>query len=244
MTPAWIPDVLAGLMLAVAAVSAGRLAAAGPWRRGAVVTDTDVAHLFMAIAMAGMLAPAVTTLPGGVWEAIFGLLTVWFARRVVLDARASGARALAGGHCVPHLAHSAAMLYMFLALAAPAPGRGPGMDGMGRPGSQALAYPALTFAFALILSGYAVWDLDQVSGRRYSLPRARVSVAAAAPAMAATGSRAASGASGGDEPAGQPDPGAQAAGPGARDLLLSPAMTVCCRIVMGVTMAFMLLVMI
>jgi hypothetical protein len=44
------------------------------------------------------------------------------------------------------------------------------MDGMAGPGSRALAYPALAFAFALILSGYAVWDTGQLSGRRYSLP--------------------------------------------------------------------------
>ena len=56
LTPAWILDVLAGVMLAVAGVSAARLAGARPWRRGTVVTDTDVGHLLMAIAMAGMLA--------------------------------------------------------------------------------------------------------------------------------------------------------------------------------------------
>jgi len=38
-------------------------------------------------------------------------MTAWFAVRVVLDARASGVRALAGGHCALHLVHSAAMLY-------------------------------------------------------------------------------------------------------------------------------------
>ena len=74
----------------------------------------------MAIAMAGMLAPSLTTLPNGAWEVVFALLTAWFAYRVVRDARANGTRALAGGHCAPHLVHSAAMLYMFLALAPPA----------------------------------------------------------------------------------------------------------------------------
>jgi hypothetical protein len=41
MTPAWLLDAVAAIMLAVAAVSAARLAAARPWRRGAVVIDTD-----------------------------------------------------------------------------------------------------------------------------------------------------------------------------------------------------------
>ena len=50
MTPVWILDIFAALMLAVAAVSAARLVAAQPWRRGSVVTDSDISHLLMAIA--------------------------------------------------------------------------------------------------------------------------------------------------------------------------------------------------
>jgi hypothetical protein len=192
MTPAWIMDIFAALMLVVAAVSAARLAVALPWRRGTATADTDVAvaHLLMAIAMAGMLAPSLTTLPNTAWDVVFGLMTAWLACRVARDARASGIRALAVGHRVPHLMHSGAMLYMFLALAA----------------TQALEHPTLAFAFALILVGFSTWDLDQLSGRRYSLTSARVS-----------------------------PPG---------DFLLSPAATVGCRIVMGVTMTLMLLVMI
>src|SRR5690348_16379477 len=78
MSPGWLLDAFAGLMLAVAAVSAARLVAARPWRRAAAGTDSDAAHLPMAIAMAGMLAPGLSTLPDRVWEAIFGLLVVWF----------------------------------------------------------------------------------------------------------------------------------------------------------------------
>ena len=118
MTPAWILDILAALMLVVATVSAARLAAARPWQRGSLVIDTDVAHLLMAIAMAGMLASSLRTLPDTAWEVIFGLMTAWFAVRVILDARANGVRALATGHCAPHLVHSGSMLYMFLAVAA------------------------------------------------------------------------------------------------------------------------------
>ena len=119
MIPAWILDVFAGVMIVVAAVSGARLVAARPWRPGAVVLDTDVAHLLMAIAMAGMLVGSLRTLPDSAWEVVFGVLTAWFGYRVVRDARTSGVRALAGGHCAPHLVHSAAMLYMFLAITAP-----------------------------------------------------------------------------------------------------------------------------
>ncbi len=60
MTPAWILDILAALMLVVAAVSAARLVTARPWASGEdtagpTCLDVDVAHLLMAIAMAGML---------------------------------------------------------------------------------------------------------------------------------------------------------------------------------------------
>src|ERR1700729_3491953 len=130
MTPAWILDIFAAVMLAVAAVNAARLVAARPWQHGSVITDTDIAHLLMAIAMAGMLVSSLTSLPARAWEVIFGLMTAWFAYQVVRDARANRVRALAGGHCGPHLVHSAAMLYMFLALAAPAASGGSGMSGM------------------------------------------------------------------------------------------------------------------
>lgn len=264
MTPAWILDILAALMLVVAAVSAGRLVAARPWQQGSVVTDTDVSHLLMGIAMAGTLASSLSTLPNGAWDVIFALLTAWFAVRVVLDARANGVRALAGGHCAPHLVHSAAMLYMFAALAAPAAG-GAGMSGMGSSGAamQTLRYPTLAFVFALILIGYTIWDLDQLSGRRYAMTPTRAPLAgatAAVPALAAAGNPAAtfsapqgpglaaeaSTASGPSSPdvAVVPDADAPETGSAARGLLLSPAVTIGCRIAMGATMAFMLIIMI
>jgi len=263
MTPAWILDIFAALMLVVAAVSAARLVAARPWQRGMAVTDTDVSHLLMGIAMAGMLASGLTTLSSGVWEVIFGLLTAWFGYRVVRDARANGVRALAGGHCAPHLVHSGAMLYMFLALAAPA-AAGSGMAGMGGSSGSAmgtLKYPTLAFVFALILIGYTIWDLDRLSGRRYSLASASVSLTGAAhaavPAMAGAEPAAVAfaAAAAGDSAAAdaRPDPGpadtagavgsARAAG-SVRGLLSADGTTVGCRIAMGVTMAFMLLIMI
>jgi Domain of unknown function (DUF5134) len=232
MTPAWLLDVVAALMLAVAAVSAARLAAARPWRPGTVITDTDVAHLLMAIAMAGVLAASLTTLPDTAWEVVFGLLTAWFAVRLVLDTRANGLRALAGGHCAPHLAHSAAMLYMFLALAAPAAQAGAmsgmagmaGMSGGNSTSMMALRYPTLAFAFALILVGYSVWDLDQVSARRYRLAAAPL---AGVPQQVTVTA---------EVPAGP------ASGPGFGETLLAPAVTVGCRVIMGVAMVFMLLI--
>lgn len=124
---------------------------------------------------------------------------------------------------------------------------------------QVLEYPTLAFAFALILAGYSVWDLDQLSGRRYSLASTGMPLAQAAiPAMAgAEPARAAfSGPAATADAATTTAPaeaagvneavpgGTPGSGPGARALLLSPGTTVGCRIVMGVTMAFMLVIMI
>jgi hypothetical protein len=260
MTPAWILDIFAAIMLAIAAVSAARLIAARPWRRGAVVTDTDIAHLLMGIAMAGMLAAGLTTLPDGAWAAVFCVLTIWFGYRVVRDYRANGARALAVGHCAPHLVHSAAMIYMFLAITTPASAGGAGMGGMGgMSGMSTLSVPTLAFVFALILIGYTIWDLDQLSSLRHGLAAAVAGAttpalvgASAGPLGTAIGAEfaAGSGASGGlaaDSPAGSGKGGhGGTAGDRSRLMLIlsSPGTVVGCRIAMGVTMSLMLVIMI
>jgi hypothetical protein len=226
MSPAWLLDILAALMLVVMAVSATRLAtarlpanrlsAAEPVGsrsspRGSGGADTDIAHLLMCIAMAGTLTPSVKTLPPHAWEAVFGLLTAWFAWHLVGDTKVNGFRSLVSGHRAAHLFHCAAMVYMFAVLTTSSvmdmTGMGTGMDmtGMGSGMARSLKDPPLALAFAFVLVCYSVWDLlGQLSGRRYSLGVA--SSAGAAPA--------------GDT-----------------------APTVACRITMGVTMAFMLLIM-
>ncbi len=231
MTPAWILDVFAVVMLVVAAVSAARLVAARPWQRGAVVTDTDISHLLMGIAMAGMLAPGLTTLPNGAWAAVFGVLTAWFGCRVVRDYRANGTRALAAGHCAPHLAHSAAMVYMFLAVTATGASGG-GMAGMS--GTSKLSVPTLAFVFAFTLAGYTIWDLDQLSG-----------LWGLVPAVAGTAGPALAGAGAGALRTGAMQAwGAAGARSGLVTVLDSPGTVVGCRIAMGVTMTLMLFLMI
>jgi hypothetical protein len=259
MIPSWILDSFAAIMGVVAAVSAGRLVAARPWPAGArraALADIDVAHLLMAIAMAGQLVSGLRTLPDGAWEAVFGVLTAWFGYRVVQDARISGVRALAGGHCAPHLVHAGAMLYMFLAVTAPAQGGSGGMAGMGGglSGMGTLGLPFLAFGFALVLVGYSIWDLDQVSGPgtsgHYSLAVARV--APPSPVLAGVGATSgAANAPAAAEPAAEPvaEPGTiaqvpPASGPVDGTGVLAPWVATGCRIAMGVTMAFMLLIMI
>jgi Domain of unknown function (DUF5134) len=265
MTPSWILDILAGIMLLVAAISAGRLVAARSWAGSAREADIDVAHLLMGIAMAGMLVASLTTLPNGVWDGVFAVLTVWFGWRAYRESRGEGVRVLADGHRMPHLVHSAAMLYMFAALNAPAAaGSGGGMSGMGASGAsmQTLSVPVVAFIFALWLSVYVVLDLDRLSGpghahgSYFAVPAlvsaaagpGSVNLAAASAAPVATdASRAAlpGQAPGGGHPDGGGHPGATRGRSGsARALLLSPQVAAGCRIAMGVTMAFMLIIMI
>jgi Domain of unknown function (DUF5134) len=265
MTPSWILDILAGVMLLVAAISAGRLVVARAWTGSAGEADIDVAHLLMGIAMAGMLVASLTTLPDGVWDGLFAVLTAWFGWRVYRESRREGVRVLADGHRMPHLVHSAAMLYMFAALNAPAAAGGGGMSGMGGSSGTAmptLSVPAVAFIFALWLSVYVVLDLDCLSGpghARGSYFTVRelagaaagtrsVSLAAASAAPAGTSIRVAVApeqTAGGSHPAHDGNPLATASRAGsARALLLSPRVAAGCRIAMGVTMAFMLVIMI
>jgi len=266
MTPSWILDILAAVMLLVAAISAGRLVAARAWARSAGDADIDVAHLLMGIAMAGMLVASLTTLPNGAWDAVFALMTAWFGWRVYRESQREGVRVLADGHRMPHLVHSAAMLYMFAAIGAPAASSGGGMSGMGSSGMamSTLSVPVVAFIFVLWLSVYVVLDLDCLSGPghtrgSYFAPPAlvgaaagtgSVSLAAASAASAAPAGTSASVAVAPEQPADGTHPAAggdrSAAGSGgsARASLLSPQVAAGCRIAMGVTMAFMLIIMI
>ena len=119
-TPAWILEILAAVMFLVAEVSAGQLVIARAWtRRGGTNADIAVSHLLMGIAMAGILVSGLSTLPNAVWEVVFAVMTAWFAWCLWRESRGRGAAAVARGHYVPHLVHSAAMLYVFAALPGP-----------------------------------------------------------------------------------------------------------------------------
>jgi Domain of unknown function (DUF5134) len=267
--PSFVLGFFAALMLLVAAVSAGRLALDRPWRRGIMDAGVDGAHVLMGIAMAGMLVASLGTLPNGVWTAIFAVMTAWLAWCVYRESRGGSLRVLVDSHHAPHLVHSAAMVYMFAAITAPAVGHGSGMAGLGGAGGgmSTLAVPVLAFIFAILLAGYSVVDLDRLSG---PAPHGSyLSAVGPAPAGAATASAAAGSgivspgvasaatvrSEGGvatlAEQAASPaeSAGASAGSPGGgggsvRDLLLNPRTAAGCRIAMGVTMAFMLVIMI
>ena len=231
-TPAWIPGIFAAVMLLVAEVSAGQLVIARAWtRRGGTNADIAVSQLLMGIAMTGILVPGLSTLPHAFWAVVFAVITAWFAWCLRRERRGRGAAAVAGGHYAPHLVHSAAMLYMFVALAGPhvegsgisVSGTG-GMSGMsGMAGGSSGGMPALhtstlALIFALLLIAFTVHDLDRpagvdgyfhVVGCRNVPAGSALAVAAAVPVV----------------------------------LLLSPAVVKGCQVAIGVTMAFVLIVM-
>ena len=203
--PAWLLDVFAAVMLLVAAVSATRLVIAGragrPGHPAVPDADIDVSHLLMGVAMAGTLVATLTTLPAAAWEAVFALLTAWFGYRVIREYRGGrGVRALVSEHHAPHLLHSAAMLYMFLALRSlartGAAGSTPSaMSGMG---SAGLRLPTLALLFAFLLVAYVVADLDRTPAPRAlttpRAPRLATLLGLATPQPAATPTLAAAGA--------------------------------------------------
>jgi hypothetical protein len=239
--PAWVLWVFAAIMLVVAGVSAAKVAVGwARWRRGgsAAGRDVDGAHALMGVAMAGMLVTALRTLPAGAWEVVFAVLAGWFGWQVLRESR-SGRSGLAWwrGRYLPHLVHSAAMLYAFLALTSAGSGPGTSMARMGA-GAGAigtLRLPTLAFGFAAVLAVFAIWDLDQVSG---ALERG---ARRAAPGLAAPGLASGLAASGLAVP-GLAVPGLAAgdrAAPG-RDGACQATIG---RVAMGVTMAFMLVIM-
>jgi Domain of unknown function (DUF5134) len=271
MTPAWILYVFAAIMLAVAGISTCRLLVTRSWSGQARDADIDVAHVLMGIAMAGMLASGLRTLPNDVWVAVFAIVTAWFAWRVAAEARSpSGSGALATGHHVPHFIHGAAMIYMFAAISAAGSAGSSGMGGMS--GSMGtLKLPTIGFVFVLLMVGWAVFDLDQLTGylsrsgadRRVagvSLPaglRQRVALAAAAGASPALAAGVVTAGSGGPDlvsaasassaeltPAAQVSDVATPSDEAVGKLLLDPRVTIGCRIAMSVTMALMLVLMI
>lgn len=79
--PSWIAAAFAAIMIVTACYCAGRLAVARSWQRATEV-DADVLHTVMGVAMAGMLLPRLSPLPAGLWEALFGVAAGWFGWQV------------------------------------------------------------------------------------------------------------------------------------------------------------------
>jgi hypothetical protein len=228
-TPAGILGIFAAIMILVAEVSAGQLVIGRAWtRRGGTDADIAVSQLLMGIAMAGILVSGLSILPNAAWEVVFAVMTAWFAWCLWRESRGRAA-AVAHGHYVPHLVHSAAMLYVFAALAGPSvegsgistSGTG-GMSGMAgglSGGTPTLHASTLALIFTLLLIACTVHDLDRpagVDGYFHVVGRRSVPAGSALAPTAYAAER----------------------------LLLSPAVVKGCQVAIGVTMAFILIVII
>jgi Domain of unknown function (DUF5134) len=220
--PAWLTAIFAAASLAVAVYCAGRLVVARRGRRPTEL-DTDGAHVIMGVAMAGMLVSGLRTLPSAIWEVVFAAAAVWFGCRILQARRGAQPSPWRSSHPLPHLVECAAMVFMFLILPAPA-ATGAATSGI----SMTMTATESTFSFltlplALYLFGYVVW-----LGDRVTLPApAPVPAIATAPASAGSGPGYGSG-----------SPSPQSARP-----YLAPHCAAICKMTMGITMGYMLILM-
>jgi Domain of unknown function (DUF5134) len=243
--PSWLATLLAAVMIATAMYCAGRLAAARLWRRFTEV-EADSVHVVMGVAMAGMLLPGLSPLPATAWEAVFAVAAVWFAYRAVRSRPRQ--RAVASrwrcSHPVPHLVESVAMIYMLAVL----PGSWPGWSGQamampGMGGGQAGAggsLSALAVILALFMIGYVLWTADQLTALVHARAVATSGAVRGQFPVLAAGS---SGGMGTQDAAGAAEavPSGAAHRPGGH--ALAPRLAACYKIAMGLTMGYMLILM-
>ena len=216
-SPAWLTAIFAAASLAVAVYCVGRLVVA---RRGHRPTelDTDGAHVIMGVAMAGMLVSGLRTLPSAIWEVVFAAAAVWFGYRMLQARRGAQSSPWRSSHPLPHLVECAAMVFMFLILPAAAGATSSVSMTMTATESR---FSFLTLPLAVYLFGYVVWLGDRVTLHAPAL--------ALATAPASAGPRSGYG-------SGSPSP--EPAHP-----YLAPRCAAICKITMGITMGYMLILM-
>jgi hypothetical protein len=117
--PTWLATIFGAVVLVVAVYTAGRLVVA--WRTGrATDYEVDGSHVFMGVAMAGMLIPGLGIVQAGastvVWVIVFVLISAWLAITLVRELRHTERASGFMGHHLPHLVMSLAMVYMLLTL--------------------------------------------------------------------------------------------------------------------------------
>lgn len=253
--PSWLTDSVAAIMLVTAVYCAGRLVVAR-LRSSRVEHDSDVAHLLMGVAMAGMLLPHLDPLGDTVWEAVFAAAALWFAARLFLGWRASDTARRVAGHHVLHLVLSVAMLYMYLAQPS---GKGDstagsGMAGMSGMTDSGVRYPTAALGLALLLCAFAVVVIDRtppltVSGTVRSPGSGFIPGDGTTSGEGRDGSLDDEGARTGEHTV--DSDAAVPAGAGADDQrdhhplrdLLAPRSANCCHIAMSVTMTYLLIIM-
>jgi hypothetical protein len=224
------------LMVVIAAYCACRLAISW-WRRKDTERDADALHVLMGAAMAGMLEPRLTPIPGTAWRVVFAAAAAWFAWQAIR----TGRRGAAGTRCAypaPHAVECAVMVYMLVPVGSWPAGHGPGMAMPGMNQGATAGNPALTLVLALFMLGYVLWATDRLA--RLSRARAAAPARGAAalrPSLAAVAVPAAASA------LGAPSPGAASHERPPGRAALAPRLAACYKLAMGIAMGYMLVMM-
>jgi hypothetical protein len=161
--PNWLTALVSTLMIFVAGYSAWRLAISKAWDR-ATDHESDILHLAVGVAAAGLIAKWAHTLPRSVWTVLFIAGGVYFAVRTYRNWSDRSARP----RLLAHTACCAIIVYMFLAGVAPSTlsSSTAGQYTMaGMPGmilDPTITYPAIGLIFAVGLCFYAVAVLNQM----------------------------------------------------------------------------------
>jgi hypothetical protein len=249
--PAWLADIFAGVMITVATYCASRLVVARWWRRPTDV-ESDGAHIVMGVAMAGMLVAGLRFAPVGLWEAVFAAAVGWFGWWFVRVRRGAPAGRWRCPQPGPHLVECGAMLYMYLAVPAVAVAAKSAAGGMGAMDAGRARFSVLALLLALFMLGYVVRVSDRHTARapalalpvpaatRSQTPTALMTATGPEPVVTGPGLLAT-----GPEPSGSAlsatCAGTGHGGPGAR--YLAPRCAALCKIAMGITMGYMLVLM-
>jgi Domain of unknown function (DUF5134) len=107
--PAWLYYLFALAMFGVAAYGLALLAISFV-ARDRFGRDVDIAHFFMGLSMGGMFEAHWTFWPSWFWEAVFGILLIWFVARSFDSIHRFGIHI---PHEAIHAAMSLAMLFMY-----------------------------------------------------------------------------------------------------------------------------------
>lgn len=224
--PAWLSPGLAVLMLLIAAASAARLLISR-LRGRYTERDTDVLHVVMGLAMAGMLERRLSLVPDVAWIAVFAAAAAWFVWHTV---RVRVRRRAGRWNCArpaPHIVECAAMIYMLVPGRSAGHGTAMAMPGMGVPPS---ANPAVALVLALFMLGYIVWTADQVTARSQG--------------RAATISERHAAAADGLGQGGTLASGSAEASTNLTAVVLAPQFAACYKIGMSIAMGYMLIAMV
>ena len=130
--PSWLAWAFASVVIIMAGYCLTRLVVS--WRQHRPSDHrVDAIHVLMGVAMAGMLVPRLAVFWVGGWEVVFGMGAAWFGWLAIREFRGRPTVGGRPGHHLQHVLACGAMLYMFLAAATVAKaarrGAGDGRDG-------------------------------------------------------------------------------------------------------------------